>query len=94
VIEDGVWIWPDARIQPGVRVAHGCIVSTASVVIEDTQPNGFYAGNPARRIAELDDHGNFIKLPNAVDALPTSEVPSIGDARPAPSTRHVTFMAA
>lgn len=88
VIEDGVWIWPDARIQPGVRVARGCIISTASVVIEDTEPNGFYAGNPARRVAELDDHGNFIKLRSAGPAR------RIDDVKPIPSADYMTSIAA
>ena len=60
IIEDGVWLCADARVQPGVRVARGCIIATGAVIVRDTSPDGFYAGNPATRIADIADDGTII----------------------------------
>jgi maltose O-acetyltransferase len=54
VIEDGCWIGAGATILPGVTVRAGCIVASGAIVTKDCEPNGLYAGNPARRIRELD----------------------------------------
>lgn len=53
-IENGCWIGACVTILPGVTVAPGCVLATNSVLIESTEPNGLYAGNPARRTRELD----------------------------------------
>jgi maltose O-acetyltransferase len=54
VIEDGCWIGAGAVILPGVTVGAGCIVASGAVVSKDCEPNGLYAGTPARRVRELD----------------------------------------
>jgi maltose O-acetyltransferase len=54
VIEDGCWIGAGAVILPGVTVGAGCIVASGAVVTRDCEPNGLYAGTPARRVRELD----------------------------------------
>jgi maltose O-acetyltransferase len=53
-IKKGCWIGANSTILPGVAVAQGCVVAAGSVVTRDTDPNGLYAGVPARRIRDLD----------------------------------------
>jgi maltose O-acetyltransferase len=53
VISRGCWIGMGAIIMPGVTVAEGCIVGAGAVVLTSTEPNGLYAGNPARRVRDL-----------------------------------------
>ena len=52
-IEDGVWIGASCTILPNVTIAKGCVIAAGSVVTQSTEPNGLYAGVPARRIKEL-----------------------------------------
>jgi maltose O-acetyltransferase len=56
-IENGSWIGSCAIILPGVTVASGCVIAAASVVTKSTEPNGLYAGNPARLIRMLPGDG-------------------------------------
>lgn len=53
VVEDGVFIGSGAILLPGVTVGHGAVVAAGSVVTRDCEPDGVYAGIPARRIREL-----------------------------------------
>lgn len=48
VVEDGVWIGVRAMVLPGVTIGHGCVVAAGAVVSSDCEPNGLYAGVPAR----------------------------------------------
>lgn len=59
VIEKGVWIGIGAMILPGITIKKGCIVAAGAVVTKDTQPNGLYAGNPAKRIKDLPTTDNL-----------------------------------
>ena len=52
-IGDGCWIGARAILLPGVTVCYRCIVGAGAVVTRDCEPNGLYAGNPARRLREL-----------------------------------------
>lgn len=52
-IEDGVWLGASSMILPGVVVREGCVVAASAVVTRSTEPNGVYAGVPARRIRDL-----------------------------------------
>lgn len=52
-IGDGVWLGARVIVLPGVTIGSGCIVATGSVVARDLEPNGFYAGNPVRRVRDL-----------------------------------------
>ena len=56
-IEDGCWIGAGAVILPGVVVGAGCVVAAGSVVARSTEPNGVYAGVPARRRRDLTEAG-------------------------------------
>ena len=53
VVGDGSWIGAGAIVLPGVTVGPGCIVGAGAVVTRDCEPNGLYAGNPARRVRDL-----------------------------------------
>ncbi|MBR1536811.1 MAG: hypothetical protein IJ630_07725 [Treponema sp.] len=47
-----MWIGANVTILDGVTVASGCVLAAGSVVTKSTEPNGVYAGVPARRIKE------------------------------------------
>lgn len=49
----GAWIGVGATLMPGVVIAEGCVVAAGAVVTRDTEPNGLYAGVPARRVRDL-----------------------------------------
>ncbi len=53
-IGNGCWIGARATVLPGVNIGEGCIVAPGSVITHDCQPNGLYAGNPARFIRRLE----------------------------------------
>lgn len=53
-IGNNVFIGMNAVITRGVTIGNNIIIGTGSVVTKDCLDNGVYAGNPARRIAELD----------------------------------------
>lgn len=50
VIEDNVWIGAHCTILDGARIASGCVIAAGSVVRGHTEPNGVYAGVPARLV--------------------------------------------
>lgn len=54
-IGNNVFIGMNAIITRGVSIGDNVVIGTGAVVTKDCLPNGIYAGNPARRIAELDD---------------------------------------
>lgn len=51
-IEDNVWIGAKATVLSGVTVQTGCVIGAGAVLSRSTEPNGVYAGVPARRIKE------------------------------------------
>lgn len=53
ILEQGVWVGMGALILPGVIVREGCIIGAGAILTKSTEPNGLYAGNPARRIKDL-----------------------------------------
>lgn len=52
-VGDGCWIGARALILPGVSIGEGCIIAAGAVVARNCEPNGLYAGVPARRIRDL-----------------------------------------
>ncbi|WP_158809375.1 DapH/DapD/GlmU-related protein [Beijerinckia sp. L45] len=52
-IEAGCWIGSGVSILPGVTIERGCVIAANAVVMEKTESDGLYAGNPARRVREL-----------------------------------------
>lgn len=53
VVQDGCWIGTNVTIMPNVCIGNGCIIAASSVVTKNCDPNGLYAGVPARRIKDL-----------------------------------------
>jgi acetyltransferase-like isoleucine patch superfamily enzyme len=53
-VGDGCWIGAGAIVLPGVTVGTGCIVASGAVVTRECEPHGVYAGNPARRLRDLE----------------------------------------
>ena len=53
VIEDDVWIGPNAVILKGVRIGAGAIVEAGAVVSRDVPPRRRVMGNPAEIIGEV-----------------------------------------
>ena len=53
-IGNNVFIGMHATILRGVTIEDNVIIGSGAVVTKDCYANGIYAGNPARRIAELD----------------------------------------
>jgi maltose O-acetyltransferase len=52
-IGSGCWLGARSTVLPGVTVGDGCVIASGAVVTADCEPNGFYAGVPARRLREL-----------------------------------------
>jgi maltose O-acetyltransferase len=50
----GCWIGSRVTIMPGVTIADGCTIASGAVVTRDCEPDGMYAGVPARRVKDLD----------------------------------------
>lgn len=55
-VGNGVWIGANALILPGVSIGEGAVVAAGSVVIRDCAPNCLYAGNPARKIRDIQNY--------------------------------------
>lgn len=53
VIGRGCWIGSGVTILPGVTIAEGCVIAAGSLVTRSTEPNGLYAGIPARLVRAL-----------------------------------------
>jgi maltose O-acetyltransferase len=49
----GAWIGVRAVVLPGVTVGDGAVVAAGAIVTADLEPNGVYAGIPAKRIRDL-----------------------------------------
>jgi acetyltransferase-like isoleucine patch superfamily enzyme len=52
VIEDDVWIGPNATILKGVRIGAGALVEAGALVTRDVPPGACVLGNPAQVIGE------------------------------------------
>lgn len=62
VVGNDVWIGGDVTIMPGVRIGHGAIISTASVVTKDVPDYGIVGGNPATLIRRRFDDADIETL--------------------------------
>ena len=52
-IEFGCWLGASVMVLPGVTIRSGCVIAAGAVVVKDTEPNGIYAGVPAKRVKDL-----------------------------------------
>ena len=53
-IGNNVWIGAGVIILPGVSIGSGAIIGAGSVVNKDVSTNCMYAGNPAKKIRQLE----------------------------------------
>ncbi len=53
VIEDDVWIGPNATILKGVRIGQGAFIEAGSLVTRDIPPRARVMGNPAQIIGQV-----------------------------------------
>jgi acetyltransferase-like isoleucine patch superfamily enzyme len=53
VIEDDVWIGPNATILKGVRIGSGAFIEPGSLVTRDVAPRSRIGGNPAEVIGAI-----------------------------------------
>jgi acetyltransferase-like isoleucine patch superfamily enzyme len=53
VIEDDVWIGPNATILKGVRIGAGAFVEAGALVTRDVPPRARVLGNPAHVVGEV-----------------------------------------
>ncbi len=53
VIEDDVWIGPNATILKGVHIGRGAFIEAGSLVTRDVPPRARILGNPAQVIGEV-----------------------------------------
>lgn len=67
-IESGSWIGAGAYILPGVTIGAGGVIAAGAVVEKSTEPNGIYAGVPARLLRRL-DHTNASQSAAAIVPL-------------------------
>jgi len=49
-IGDHCFIGLGAVLRDGITIADRCFLGAGAVVIADTEPDGVYVGNPARRL--------------------------------------------
>ena len=52
IIEDDVWVGPNATILKGVRIGAGAFIEAGSLVTRDVPPGARVLGNPAKVIGE------------------------------------------
>lgn len=53
-VGDGSWIGYGVTVMGGVTIGPGCVIAAGALVTKDCEPNGMYAGVPAKRIRGLD----------------------------------------
>lgn len=51
-LESGSWAAARSTLLPGARLATNAVLGAGSVLSGDTEPNGIYSGNPAKKISE------------------------------------------
>ncbi len=55
-VMDNVFIGYNVTILPNVCIGENCIIGASSTVTKDLEPNGVYAGIPAKRIGSFSDY--------------------------------------
>lgn len=54
IIEDDVWVGSHCLIGKGVTIGHHSVIGAGSVLRRSVPPYSLVAGNPARRVSEID----------------------------------------
>ena len=53
IVEDDVWIGPNATILKGVRIGKGAFIEAGALVTRDVPPRSRVIGNPAQIVGEI-----------------------------------------
>ena len=53
IIDDDVWIGPNAAVLKGVHIGAGAFIEAGSLVTRDVPPRARVLGNPAQVIGEM-----------------------------------------
>lgn len=62
LIGNDVWIGNGATIMPGVKVGHGAIIGSSSLITKDVEPYTIVGGNPAKEIRKRFDEETVKRL--------------------------------
>ncbi|MFE6399443.1 CatB-related O-acetyltransferase [Streptomyces alboflavus] len=62
VIGHDVWFGYRTMVMPGVRIGHGAIIASGSVVVDDVPDYGIVGGNPAKLIRHRYDPKDVARL--------------------------------
>ncbi len=54
-IANNVWLGAGAILLPGITIGSGAVIGAGSVVTKDVPESCLYAGNPAKRVRQLDE---------------------------------------
>lgn len=71
VIGNNVFIGMNSIICRNVRIGNNVIIGAGSVITKDCEDNGVYAGNPARKISDIDE---FIEKRKSLQQLEAIEL--------------------
>ncbi|WP_417552251.1 type B chloramphenicol O-acetyltransferase [Marinomonas fungiae] len=50
VIGNDVWIGSEAMVMPGIKIGHGAVIGSRSLITKDVEPYAIVGGNPAKQI--------------------------------------------
>jgi UDP-3-O-[3-hydroxymyristoyl] glucosamine N-acyltransferase len=53
VVEDNCWISPSVTVVNKVNIRKDSFIGSGSLLHKDTEPGGFYVGNPARKVKQV-----------------------------------------
>lgn len=62
VVGNDVWIGAEAMIMPGVKIGHGAVIGSRSLVTKDVEPYTIVGGNPAKPIKKRFSEDDIEKL--------------------------------
>lgn len=62
VIGNDVWLGFEALIMPGVKIGHGAVIATRSVVTKDVPDYAIVGGNPAKVVRKRFDDATIARL--------------------------------
>lgn len=58
VIDDGVWIGWNVTIVGPCEIGSNAVIAAGSVVVDDCDEESIYAGNPAKKVSDIDFKNN------------------------------------
>jgi virginiamycin A acetyltransferase len=62
VVGNDVWFGYGVMVMPGVRIGHGAVIASGSVVVSDVPDYAVVGGNPARLIRRRFDEADVKRL--------------------------------